>query len=205
MDLGASFSSAEFLGVLDTGQGSIVGAGHKMLRGLARLMVGALLEHPTLGPWPLRDPRVHLSRPKAPFHWLAHACAAGALEIQRCIGSAFLTLTEAALPLPPFPRHLARSRFTLHASLLPPREAARSTANLVVSRRHRDALELIAAVFPIPLFVLGISSSLWISIASPRHSVDTTPSKLRLSQPAAFHQEIPFRRPKASLWNLGLA
>jgi hypothetical protein len=69
--------------------------------------------------------------------------------------------------------------------------------NLVVSRRHRDALELIAAVFPLPLFALGNPSSLWISIAGPRHSADTTPSKLRLSQPNAFHQETPFRRPES--------
>lgn len=113
-NLGRRFQVRSSWGALDTGQGSAIEVGHPMLCEVGRLMAGALPEHMKLGPWPLRDPWVHLSRPKAPFDWFAYACTAGAPKFSDALAPHSLTLTEPALPLPPFPRHLARSRFTLH-------------------------------------------------------------------------------------------
>lgn len=70
-----------------------------MLCEVVRLIAGALLEHLKLGPRPLRDPGVHLSRPTAPFDWFAHACTAGAPKFSDALAPHSLTLTEPALPL----------------------------------------------------------------------------------------------------------
>ena len=104
-------------------------------------------------------------------------------EIQRCIGSAFSHINRTGPPTSSFPSTIwlaVASRFTLHP---PPteRSSTHHGESCVFLAGIHDALELIAAAFPLSLFAFGIPSTGWISIAGPRHSVDTRQSKLRLT------------------------